>query len=433
MDPRRLDKHTNPLVLDSIHLKSRGGDCSDEDSKVIDHRLNISTGFNNSKGMGASKYSAGNKVQQNGSKNTQISQKKKSKGIGSKFIRFFTWGCRGKGKVSAPKIIKQRKPKKFQPGADFDDRDVKSEFNAHSRHDEDLLHDDTDNKSVLLKYKASQSSIEELAVFEPKPPEKDTLPAGNNNITLSQHKVHNTQKSIEQTPDEDISDISESKSSSKSDSEVSDQRSTNQIQGNEDADNSFDTIVEDKNSHVSEESNEAESDQDVSEGEQSEDTVQESEDSEAESDESEASDVQEERKETIQVRITEFSNNTNSDKSLKFGQFQDIEEDEISGNLLPSYCFNAMSSAMNEVSEHNECENDRISKFNSARREEKVGVPRRSTVIEDVKVWTIKEDQTILSIIEKHKIKTPEINWSKVASEVNKYRTNSFYERTSDE
>lgn len=90
-----------------------------------------------------------------------------------------------------------------------------------------------------------------------------------------------------------------------------------------------------------------------------------------------------------------------------------------------------MGSTKNEISINFDNDKDVNSQLKSARRENPVGVPRRSTNVMDGKVWTIVEDETLLSVVNNNKRTNKELNWSKIANEMNKYRVNSFFERTS--
>mmetsp|Transcript_4460 Transcript_4460/g.5387 ORF Transcript_4460/g.5387 Transcript_4460/m.5387 type:complete len:250 (-) Transcript_4460:54-803(-) len=91
-----------------------------------------------------------------------------------------------------------------------------------------------------------------------------------------------------------------------------------------------------------------------------------------------------------------------------------------------------MSSVFNEISEVQEYIKDNKSNT-SSKVENKVGVPRRSTVIIDSKLWSIEDDVILRNVIEKNQKSGQVVNWAKVAKEFNNIMTKNFYTRTGEE
>jgi hypothetical protein len=110
--------------------------------------------------------------------------------------------------------------------------------------------------------------------------------------------------------------------------------------------------------------------------------------------------------------------------------FQSTEQDEISGGLLPSFRNNAASSIHHEVTEVNY--HEKVSKFHSSRREDRVAVARPSTIV-DSKVWKIEDDEILRVISEKNLVGGKIINWTKISKDVNKHRSKSFFALTPKE
>jgi hypothetical protein len=110
--------------------------------------------------------------------------------------------------------------------------------------------------------------------------------------------------------------------------------------------------------------------------------------------------------------------------------FQSTEQDEISGGLLPSFRNNAASSIHHEVTEVND--HEKVSKFHSSRREDRVAVARPSTIV-DAKVWKIEDDELLRVISEKNLVGGKIINWTKISKDVNKHRSKSFFALTPKE
>lgn len=144
---------------------------------------------------------------------------------------------------------------------------------------------------------------------------------------------------------------------------------------------------------------------------------------ESSEDEQESSDNDEESKVNVIQKVIE--------KSV---MFQSEEQDEISGEILPSVNNhnNNFSSVLNDISEVCEHEErDKMSFRNSSRRENKVGVPRRSTINTDAKIWTIEEDEILIHVTSKYKAKSDALNWSRIGKELNNFKNNkSFIKRT---
>ena len=96
-----------------------------------------------------------------------------------------------------------------------------------------------------------------------------------------------------------------------------------------------------------------------------------------------------------------------------------------------SYFWNGFSSILNEVSEVHEFERG-SNILASSKMESMVCKPRISTIANERQVWTIEEDEILLITIKKNQSRGMPLNWSKVAKEVNEYRSLLYNKDSSD-
>ena len=276
-------------------------------------------------------------------------------------------------------------------------RDVKSENNAKSRFEDSFLKNDASSNSIYFKNNKFDGSISEKS--EENSPENIEGLVKYSINSRNRLRIH---KSAEVEPDEEISQMSSSDSSKPDPTNLPSRKDERTY-----SEHIF--IEEEKESYNDEQSEEEVTDNDDinadAEGENTDEDDKSGNDSseaEGESEESYESDnkndIEEEHKEELKVYVTEF---TNSDENHKHAEFQSYEEDEISGGRLPSEKVNHMSSTMHEISIAHENRHEVNSNVLSARKENPVGVPRRSTVVNDGKVWSIEEDGILLKVVEK--------------------------------
>lgn len=430
----------NPLVRDSLYYDRRVGSIHpNEDVRVSRVTTNTVEGFRNippAQKQNINDAKNGHKNTHGKSMNTletkdllSSGQTDKIKGVtkpkpedkkikdspqkkvksGFKFWSIFNWGCKGKGKVLKP----SHKPtglatisnSKLRLGRKLGERDIKSECNAKSLNDDSLM-------TFYVKNKDGQVDLDKLTRNEERKYLKPQTATFDNRRIV---KAQNTQKSREAAPDSDLSDMSESGSKDSREQGSPDRRHTNEDTNTPESEVS--SFLSDKQREDKESNN---SDDEQNESKKS-----------SESDSSENSESSEEFKEVIKPRPN-FNEIKIEENEKPTGFFQHSEQDEISGGCLPSFRNkHHISSDHHEITENNY--HEKISKTNSSKRENQVGVPRRSTIMDDGKVWTIEEDEYLRIATEKFKISQDIPNWSKIAKEVNNYRMKNFFERTVDD
>lgn len=244
--------------------------------------------------------------------------------------------------------------------------------------------------------------------------------------------IINTRKSIGAEPDSDLSDMSESNHNKESEEHTGKaNKYTNEDTDNPYSDTSSAHSDKVKNgvrhSHLSEDEQEESPRSVESESEESEGEVIKESSSDSES---ESSEELEEHKIIKKPQIFPIHKVPENEKRVDF--FHSAEQDEISGGCLPSFRYNhGVSSGCHEITEIHD--QDQVSKIHSSKKENLVGLPRRSTVMFEGKVWTIEEDEYLRIAAEKNKKEERVLNWGKIAKEVNVFRRNINYERTTKE